>query len=88
MKARLRHMMPAPLWRAASAVKRRFIGKRKHSYAGNGEDLIILGWLRNYDCDLARIRYVDVGANHPTFLSNTYLLYEAGARGVLIEPVA
>src|SRR5262249_38314336 len=40
----------------------------------------------NYGCDLARIRYLDIGANHPTFLSNTYLLYEAGARGILIEP--
>lgn len=45
-----------------------------------------MGWFQHYRCDLSRIRYVDVGANDPVFLSNTFLLYQAGARGVLIEP--
>lgn len=30
--------------------------------------------------------YVDVGAYHPTALSNTALLYEAGWRGINVEP--
>jgi FkbM family methyltransferase len=30
--------------------------------------------------------YVDIGANHPTDISNTYLLYRRGQRGLVIEP--
>ncbi|HQZ75889.1 MAG TPA: FkbM family methyltransferase, partial [Chitinophagaceae bacterium] len=30
--------------------------------------------------------YLDIGANHPIALSNTYRLYTLGCRGVLIEP--
>lgn len=30
--------------------------------------------------------YIDVGAHHPIALSNTYYLYQAGWRGICIEP--
>lgn len=30
--------------------------------------------------------YLDIGAHHPTYLSNTYLFYKEGARGVCVEP--
>jgi FkbM family methyltransferase len=30
--------------------------------------------------------YLDVGAHHPVFLSNTYLFYEKGCSGVCVEP--
>ena len=30
--------------------------------------------------------YLDVGANHPTKISNTYALYRAGWSGVVVEP--
>lgn len=30
--------------------------------------------------------YVDIGANHPTELSNTKKFYDAGWRGVTVEP--
>lgn len=33
------------------------------------------------------ITYLDIGAGHPTELSNTYLFYKEGCRGVLVEPV-
>ena len=33
-----------------------------------------------------RFRYLDVGANHPARLSNTYLLYRHGFSGVVVEP--
>lgn len=33
-------------------------------------------------------RYVDVGASHPEYMSNTYLLYEQGWRGIAIEPTS
>jgi len=30
--------------------------------------------------------YLDIGANHPYLLSNTYLFYSTGSKGVLVEP--
>lgn len=32
------------------------------------------------------LRYLDIGANHPTRLSNTMFFYHRGATGLLIEP--
>ncbi|WP_298261007.1 FkbM family methyltransferase [Bradyrhizobium sp.] len=32
------------------------------------------------------VRYCDIGANHPKYLSNTFALYRLGASGVLVEP--
>jgi FkbM family methyltransferase len=86
MKSFLRAITPTPLWNAAGAAKRRLVPRSQRSYSGNGEDLLIAGWFRHYGCDLSQVRYVDVGANDPTFLSNTFLFYEAGASGLLIEP--
>lgn len=46
-----------------------------------GEDLIILENLKNINNGL----YVDVGCYHPLHLSNTYLLYKNGWRGINID---
>jgi len=35
---------------------------------------------------LADVFYVDIGAHHPVHLSNTYLFYCHGARGITVEP--
>ncbi|MGA1326028.1 MAG: FkbM family methyltransferase [Rubrivivax sp.] len=35
---------------------------------------------------IARPTYFDIGAHHPTYLNNTYAFYEAGSRGVNVEP--
>jgi FkbM family methyltransferase len=86
LKSFLRSITPAPAWAAAGALKRRLAAAGRRSFSGHGEDLLVVGWFQHYGCDLSRIRYVDVGANHPVVLSNTFLLYQAGARGVLIEP--
>jgi FkbM family methyltransferase len=56
----------------------------KRSYSQYGEDVWLLSHLAEYSTQDAI--YVDVGAHHPTRISNTYLLYRAGHRGVLIEP--
>jgi FkbM family methyltransferase len=59
-----------------------FYGER--SYAQSGEDIIlrhlfdILG--------IARPSYLDIGAHQPVSLSNTYLFYRQGSRGLCIEP--
>ena len=56
------------------------------SYSQLGEDLIVAGIAQGMR--LNTFCYVDVGANSPINLNNTYLFYEAGYRGVLIEPDA
>jgi FkbM family methyltransferase len=57
------------------------------SYSAAGEDRIMLAWLQSaYRRDVRQVRYCDIGANHPTELSNTFLFYSMGASGVLIEP--
>lgn len=56
------------------------------SYSATGEDLLAWSWLLKRGGDPAAIRYLDIGAAHPTFLSNTFLFYTRGASGVLVEP--
>jgi FkbM family methyltransferase len=54
------------------------------TYASNGEDATLLELLAPYDLDDAI--YVDVGANDPVYISNTYLFYRRGHYGVCIDP--
>ena len=58
------------------------------TYAQAGEDLIIesiLGALQYQHSDNP-FAYIEIGANHPIEISNTYLLYKKhGLRGVLVE---
>jgi FkbM family methyltransferase len=56
------------------------------SYSAAGEDLLAWSWLSKPGRDPAEICYLDIGAAHPTALSNTFLLYTRGASGVLVEP--
>src|ERR1700722_2901695 len=86
LKSFLRAITPAPIWSAGRGVKRRLAGPGRRSFSAHGEDLLVMGWFAHYGFDLSRVRYVDVGANDPAILSNTFLLYQAGARGVLVEP--
>ena len=56
----------------------------KISYSQCGEDLIV-----RYVFDMLNIAnptYLDIGAHDPTYLSNTKLFYDAGSRGVNVEP--
>jgi len=56
------------------------------SFSAWGEDRIIKSWLDLKGIDPKAVRYLDIGAAYPVFLSNTYLLYKNGAQGVLVEP--
>jgi FkbM family methyltransferase len=57
------------------------------SYSGAGEDRLVLSWLSTvYGLAASEIRYCDIGANHPRKLSNTFAMYQRGARGLLVEP--
>lgn len=56
------------------------------SYAQAGEDLVahfILEQLKIKD-----VSYLDIGAYDPVYINNTYLFYQQGRRGVLVEPNA
>lgn len=56
----------------------------KFSFSQAGEDLII-----KFIIDSLKIKeftYLDIGANHPYNMNNTYLLYSLGFSGVCIEP--
>jgi FkbM family methyltransferase len=54
------------------------------SYSQTGEDIIIEFFLTAKK--ITRFSYLDIGANHPTRLSNTFKFYEQGFRGVCVEP--
>lgn len=58
---------------------------RKTSYAQCGEDLLV-AFVLELIHGKRPMRYLDVGANHPFYLSNTALLYAAGGQGTLVEP--
>ncbi|HED37128.1 MAG TPA: FkbM family methyltransferase, partial [Ignavibacteria bacterium] len=54
------------------------------SYSQLGEDLIVNFILKNFKIN--KPTYVDIGAHHPIYLSNTYLFYKKGSKGICIEP--
>jgi FkbM family methyltransferase len=56
----------------------------KKTYAQNNEDKIIYDILKQ--SPPPSIGYIDIGSNHPTDISNTYLLYRTGYCGYLVEP--
>jgi FkbM family methyltransferase len=57
----------------------------KRAFSQAGEDNILSYIFETARIPLDQCDYIDLGANHPRFLSNTYLFYQAGARGVLVE---
>ena len=54
------------------------------TYSQCGEDRILLSIFNTLG--ISKPTYIDVGANHPTNLSNTYLFYLNGSTGINIEP--
>lgn len=63
-------------------IRKRFTG----SYTKNKEDIIALELLKEYtDRPIDQMKYVDIGANHYKRGNNSYLFYEQGARGILVE---
>lgn len=63
---------------------RMFFGRsHKSSYSFAGEDQVIESLLKSKVYEAGY--YVDVGCNHPVFLSNTYLFYRRGWRGVCVD---
>ncbi|WP_394767235.1 FkbM family methyltransferase [Ferruginibacter sp.] len=61
-----------------------FIPKAQYGYAQFGEDLIIAHLFAQIG--IQKPTYLDIGANEPRYISNTFYFYSRGSRGVLIEP--
>ncbi|HEY4151240.1 MAG TPA: FkbM family methyltransferase [Chitinophagaceae bacterium] len=53
-------------------------------YAQAGEDVILDRFF--YKSGIQHPSYLDIGANHPAYISNTYFFYLRGSKGVCIEP--
>jgi len=74
----LRHrlaMLPASVGGREKAAQR--------SWSQHGEDERLVAELKDV---LTTGYFVDIGANHPAVLSNTYRLYCMGMRGICVEP--
>ncbi len=56
----------------------------KTSYSQAGEDCIVS--LAFHFLGIPKPSYLDIGAHHPTSLSNTYYFYKKGCQGVCVEP--
>lgn len=59
--------------------------KSLRSYSQCGEDLIIIFLFKNLLL-IDNPNYIDIGAHHPFYLSNTALFYKLGSSGINIEP--
>lgn len=53
------------------------------TYSQHGEDLVIVNIFAQLGME--KPSYLDLGAHHPSRISNTKLLYERGSRGVNVE---
>lgn len=72
------------LRRRLGTMVREQLGTEKISYAQCGEDLILEYLFASLG--ISQIRYLDIGAHHPSYLSNTFLFYQLGGSGVCVEP--
>ena len=57
----------------------------KKTYSQAGEDAILMYACAMLGIPFENCNYLDLGANQPVTMSNTYFFYERGARGVLLE---
>lgn len=70
-----------------SFIKARFAPRgARQIFSTCGEDIIMSDILA--EKGIRKVSYIDIGAHHPVFGNNTYLLYKKGGQGVLVEPNA
>ncbi|MBS1565220.1 MAG: FkbM family methyltransferase [Bacteroidetes bacterium] len=78
----MKNLIEAPLFRR---IYQKLTGQFYNvTYSQTGEDIII-----DFLIKAKRVKdftYLDIGANDPVKMNNTYKFYEAGNRGVCIEP--
>lgn len=61
-----------------------FMPQAQYGYSQFGEDIILANLFAQLD--IRNPTYLDIGANEPRYISNTYYFYCRGSQGVLIEP--
>jgi FkbM family methyltransferase len=81
LRRRLAARLPEPVYDFAVALRERLPGQAypHQSWSQNGEDMILRSRLTGVG------HYVDVGACHPRFGSNTFALYQRGWTGINID---
>jgi FkbM family methyltransferase len=83
-KAHVKGYLPKPLLKGISRFKNIIAPGYSISFSQVGEDIII----RTLLCQIekpGKLTWLDIGAHHPTNLSNTALFYREGKRGINIE---
>jgi FkbM family methyltransferase len=65
-------------------IGKKMLPEAQLGYAQFGEDLILSHLFSQLG--IKKPTYLDIGANEPRYISNTYYFYLRGSRGVLIEP--
>jgi len=55
----------------------------RQGYAQHGEDKFLLRYFQNKPNGL----FIDIGANNPVLLSSTFLLYQLGWSGIVVDPI-
>ncbi len=66
-------------------IKKIVGNKYKTSYSQSGEDVII-DFIFEACLKKEKPTYLDLGTHHSSFMSNTFLFYKNGSRGVCVEP--
>lgn len=56
-------------------------------YGENAEDALLMLLCGELGLPLAKLTYLEIGTNDPVRFNNTYSLYRAGARGLLVDPL-
>jgi len=65
-------------------LSKKFAPDQQQGYSQFGEDLILAHLF--HQLGIKKPSYLDIGANEPRFISNTFYFYVRGSKGVLIEP--
>ena len=59
---------------------------RTRSFGQFGEDLLVAALLDGIQLDYRRAYFIDIGAFHPSLISNTFLHYRRGMTGINLDP--
>jgi FkbM family methyltransferase len=86
----LKRAMPAKMKSTIASKVMEVLGKPEYpvdlsSYSQAGEDAVLRFLFKDYPIELRDVSYLDIGARHPVFGSNTFLFYCAGSTGVCVD---
>lgn len=77
----VKYLLPNKLFNFIAFIKGFFYFKI--SYSQFGEDLIIENYLNSKN--IKKGKYLDIGAFHPRWISNTHLLHKRGFKGYCVD---